>query len=71
MASTSTKSNKKKGGAKALHMSILGDGAQLCPKATKEKKGGQIVLKVGDGTHMHLEIIKQKEKKGEPKFPFC
>ncbi len=52
-------------------MSILGDGAQLCPKATKEKKGGQIVLKVGDGTHMHLEIIKQKEKKGEPKFPFC
>jgi hypothetical protein len=73
MASTYTKSNKKKGKkkeTKVLYLSIFGDGAQLRPKATK-KRGSQIVLKLSDGAHLHRETTKQKEKKGEPELPLC
>jgi len=44
------------------------------PKATKKKGGSQIVLRLGDGAHLHLETTKQKKekrKKGELKLPFC
>jgi hypothetical protein len=43
-------------------------------EATK-KKGSQIVLKLGDGTHLHQEKTKEKKKKkknkGELKLPLC
>jgi hypothetical protein len=33
------------------------------PKSNQKKGGSQIVLKLGDGVHLHLETAKQKEKK--------
>jgi hypothetical protein len=34
-----------------------------CAQKQQKKWGNQIVLRLGDGTHLHLETTKEKEKK--------
>jgi hypothetical protein len=43
-------------------------------KKKKEKKKAPLLSKVGNGTHLHPEAIKEKEKKEKNKelvLPFC
>ncbi len=35
------------------------------PRSNKKKRGNQIVLRLGDGVHLHLETTKQNKKKSK------
>jgi hypothetical protein len=71
-----TLKEKKKGGrgAKVPFLSKLGNGAHLCPKATKEKKRAQAppLLKPGNGTigTQKQQNIKTRNKKEGAQAPY-
>jgi len=73
MASTYTKSNKTKKGGRSRNSSFIDTWwwCLIVPKRNLKKRRSQIVLRLGDSAHLHLETTKQKEKKGESKFPLC
>jgi len=71
MVSTYTKSNKKK---KANQSSMSVNTRSWClvvPRSNPKKRGNQIVLRLGDGAHLHLKTTKQKEIKGELQLHLC